>query len=77
MTCTICTDLVQLADEAILANQTIDDVKNLLYNFCNILVGMEDDCKAFVDENVEKVIDLLVNEYLNPTEICEKLNLCP
>ena len=78
ITCTICTDLVTILDEALTNNQSISQVQDIMYGACDILVGMEQDCKDFVDSNLEKVIDLLVNEYLSPDKICEEfLSLCP
>ena len=78
ITCTICTDLVQVVDEALVSNQTIGQIEGVLDAMCDILVGMEDDCKGFVSDNLAAVIDLLVNEYLSPDEVCEDyLGLCP
>jgi hypothetical protein len=37
-----------------------------LYGACDILVGMEQQCKDFVDEQLPIIIDLLVEQYLNP-----------
>ena len=50
-----------------------------MHGFCDILIGMEDQCQDFVDKNVEIVVDLLVNQYLSPDAICGKefLGLCP
>jgi hypothetical protein len=48
-----------------------------LYAACDILVGLEDPCKAFVDEQLPIIIDLLVEEYLDPLEVCAALGLCP
>ena len=50
-----------------------------MHGFCDILIGMEDQCYDFVDKNIEIVVDLLVNQYLSPDAICgeEFLGLCP
>ena len=77
ITCTICTDLIQIADDTITDQGTIDAVESALDAACDILVGIEQQCKDFVHENLQMVIDLLVNEYLSPAEICEQLALCP
>ncbi len=77
MTCTICTDLVQIADEALTSNATIDTIAEGLHAFCDILTGLEQTCKDFVDEQLPVIIELLVNEYLEPNEVCEQLTLCP
>ena len=77
ITCTICTDLVQILDDTITDDSTIEQVHDILYSACGILVGMEQDCYDFVDANLEKIIDLLVNQYLSPEAICNELTLCP
>merc|ERR1712243_73736 len=66
ITCTICTDLVQILDDTITDESTVEQVHDILYSACGILVGMEQDCYDFVDANLEKIIDLLVNQYLSP-----------
>jgi hypothetical protein len=38
---------------------------------------LEQQCKDFVDEQLPIIIDLLVEQYLNPEEVCEQLSLCP
>jgi hypothetical protein len=49
----------------------------VVVGLCDYLVGIEEDCIAFIHEQLPVVINLLVEEYLNPTEICEILTLCP
>ena len=56
---------------------TIQQVEDILHGACDILVGMEQDCYNFVDANLQKIVDLLVNEYLSPEAICNELALCP
>merc|ERR1712109_47448 len=77
ITCTIYTDLVQILDDTITGDSTIEQVHDILYRACGILVGMEQDCYDFVDANLEKIIDLLVTQYLSPEAICNELTLCP
>merc|ERR1711982_205427 len=60
ITCTICTDLVTILDENLTNNATISEIESFLDAACDILVGMEQDCKDFVAANLETVIDLLV-----------------
>ena len=76
-TCTICTDLVTILDENLTNNATLSEIESFLDAACDILVGLEQDCKDFVAANLETVVDLLVNEYLSPDEICNSLSLCP
>ena len=77
ISCTICTDLVEIVDETLTSNGTISDVEAAIDAACDILIGIEDSCKDFVHNNLEMVIDLLVNEYLSPEAICNGLGLCP
>ena len=66
-----------ILDESITNNQTISEIEGILDQACDILVGMEQDCKDFIANNLETVVDLLVNEYLSPDQICNNLSLCP
>ena len=66
-----------MVDQAITGNATITEIENVLFGFCDILHGMEVECREFVEGNLERVIDLLVNEYLAPDVICEMISLCP
>ena len=68
---------MQILDEALTNNASISQVEDILFKACDILIGMEQECKDFVTDNLEKVIDLLVNQYLSPDVICEQLYLCP
>merc|ERR1712073_270805 len=77
ITCTICTDLIQILDDSITDQSTVEQVLDVLHTACDFLVGMEQECYNFVDTNVEKIIDLLVNQYLSPEAICNELTLCP
>ena len=52
-------------------------IEALLDAFCDILPGLEQACKDFVAEQLPVIIDLLVNEYLNPEEVCTALFQCP
>merc|ERR1712077_7527 len=77
ITCTICTDLVTILDETITSNSTIEQVQDILYGACGILIGIEQECYDFVDANLQRIVDLLVNQYLSPEAICNELTLCP
>ena len=54
-------------------------VVDIMHAFCDILIGLEDQCYDFVDTNVQIIVDFLVNQYLSPEVICgeEFLGLCP
>jgi Saposin-like type B, region 2 len=52
-------------------------IESALNGWCDLLTGIEESCKNFVAEQLPVVIDLLVNEYLNPEEVCFNLYLCP
>jgi hypothetical protein len=52
-------------------------ISDILYAACDVLIGLEQQCKDFVDEQLPIIIDLLVEQYLNPEEVCEQLFLCP
>jgi hypothetical protein len=68
---------VQIVDEAITNNATLEVIEDLLYTFCDFIPTLEQNCKDLVDENLQMIVDLLVNEYLDPNQVCESIFLCP
>ncbi len=77
ITCTICTDIIMFVDQSLTNNATEEAIEEVLGYFCDALVGMEEDCHHFVHEWLPIIINLLVEEYLDPNEICEMIQLCP
>ena len=63
-----------------LLNQTTGlcfQIEKVVIGICDFLTGIEDDCRNFIHEQLPIVITLLVEQYLDPTEICTMLTLCP
>ena len=52
-------------------------IESALDAWCDLLTGLEASCKEYVAEHLAEVINLLVDEYLNPQEVCDYLYLCP
>ena len=52
-------------------------IEGILDGFCDVLPIGAEFCHDFVQNNLEGIIDSLVNEYLDPEEICTQLTLCP
>merc|ERR1712012_386019 len=77
ITCLLCKDLVQVVDDAILSNNTISQIEETLDQICSIAGDLQAVCEGFINSNLENIIDLLVNEYLNPVEVCTQLSACP
>ena len=77
LTCIICTEFIELVDEGITSNQTISQIEEILDQACAILGPLELECIDFWSINLERIIDLLVELYLTPAEVCEQLSLCP
>merc|ERR1739838_1086423 len=42
-----------------------------------LLPGLGQTCTDFLNNNGPGIIESIVNENLNPTEVCTKLTLCP
>merc|ERR1711962_701202 len=77
ITCILCKDLVGLVDNAIIGNSTIEQIEDLLEQVCGALPIGQQTCFDFVHDNLEGIIDSLVNDYLDPEELCTQLTLCP
>ena len=52
-------------------------IEETLDGICSIAGDLQAVCEGFINSNLENVIDLLVNEYLNPEEVCTQLSACP
>jgi len=47
-------------------------------NICDlsVFIGMEEDCKAIVFQNLPMVIDLIVELLLTPEQVCNTVGFC-
>ena len=82
LTCTLCTDIIgDLADfitDETTEQQIVDFVKELCHLMGTILgAQIEADCNAMFENNLPGIIDDIVNNNLNPEQVCTDIGLCP
>ncbi|XP_023322330.1 saposin-C [Eurytemora carolleeae] len=78
ISCSLCMAVMQLLDETITDPTNEQQVINFLDQICGFLpVEIQAECHALIMEYVDDIIELLVNEYLAPADVCDAINLCP
>jgi len=69
--CEICEFAMNIVDQHLTSPSTIDEVERMVQFLCSYLPGtIADKCEEFVDQWGQKIIDLIVQDELNPTEVC-------
>ena len=54
------------------------DIADWLAQICNYVgPNLEPMCLEFVNEYTDDIIDQLVNNYLNPDQVCQAIGACP
>merc|ERR1712228_269799 len=81
LTCAICIDLVTDIDEFLTSDTTEDQIVQFVEQLCKalgtILPDFEAACNALVESQLPAIIDGLVNDNLNPQQICTNIAACP
>merc|ERR1712236_86247 len=81
LTCTICVDVVTDLDNWITSDTTeqqiVDFVKEICAALGAILPDLEATCNALIESQLPAIIDGLVNDNLNPQEVCDSIGACP
>merc|ERR1719228_1502017 len=78
VTCTICEAVMKAVDESLVDPANEQAVADFLSQVCAYLGGQwETICIEFLGEYTDDIIDMLVNQYLNPDEICAAIGACP
>merc|ERR1739849_31261 len=81
LTCAICIDLATDIDEFLTSDTTEDQIVQFVEQLCKalgtILPDFEATCNALVESQLPAIIDGLVNDNLNPQEICTNIAACP
>jgi len=72
--CEMCEFAMTIVDQHLTNPNTIDEVERMVQFLCSYMPGtIADKCEEFVDQWGQKVIDLIVQEELNPAEVCGEL----
>merc|ERR1712221_38921 len=77
LTCTICVDVVTDLDTFITSDTTEAEIVEFVEQVCSalgsILPDLEATCKLLIETQLPSIIDGLVNDNLNPQEVCNTL----
>merc|ERR1712059_76750 len=82
LTCSICVDVVTDVDNAITDDTTINQLLDIIHTVCGAAGAVfgetvKAECNAMFDEHLANIINSLVNDNLNPQEVCTLIKACP
>ncbi|XP_023346711.1 proactivator polypeptide-like 1 [Eurytemora carolleeae] len=81
LTCEICVDVITDLDNWLTSDATEQDIVDFVKELCAalgvIIPDLEDTCNALIETQLPGIIDDLVNNNLNPTEVCTNISACP
>uniref|UniRef100_V5H0Q3 Pulmonary surfactant-associated protein B n=1 Tax=Ixodes ricinus TaxID=34613 RepID=V5H0Q3_IXORI len=76
ITCSLCKSLINLAEQLLPGNMTVEAIAELLDYICDLFPGSErQQCKAFIDTNRDIIIKFLAEDAA-PEVICHMITLC-
>jgi len=80
--CTICLDIIDDFDNWLTSDTTEEQIVDWIDNVCQLLGTILDYpdlvqmCEVALGAQIPNIIDDLVNNNLNPGEVCQKLGAC-
>merc|ERR1711990_939333 len=78
--CDIRIDVVTDIDEWLTSDQTMDDIIHFVEGLCTALgaidPALETLCKSMIEAQLPDIINGLVNDNLNPSEVCASIGMC-
>merc|ERR1712105_18656 len=82
LACDICMDVITDLDNFLTDDTTQEEILNFVKELCHLLgqilgENFEAQCNAMFDENLPAIIDAIVNDNMNPEEICTMITACP
>merc|ERR1712058_40854 len=79
--CDICVDVITDIDEFLVDPATEEEILSYAYEIChllgNILPDLETICIDLFNSQLPAIIEDLVENQLNPTQVCTNLGMCP
>merc|ERR1711955_128398 len=70
LACDICMDVIGDLDNFLTDDTTQEEILSFVKELCQILgENFENQCNAMFDENLPAIIDAIVNDNMNPTEV--------
>merc|ERR1711862_1035963 len=81
-TCTLCEQFMTAFDDFLTSEKTEDQIVEFVQQLCGVLgqiiVGFEDTCNFLIQSQLPHIIDGLVHDNLDPTQVCtDIMGVCP
>lgn len=73
--CTVCTFVVQEAEQLLLNNYTLTQIEGVLSEGCSRLGALSQACEAVVQQYLPAILEFLESQ-VQPGAVCQKLGLC-
>merc|ERR1712107_870417 len=76
--CDICIDVITDLDQWLTSDTTEDQIVEWIEQVCDLLSALvpEAVCKSLIESQIPAIIDGLVNDNLNPRELCGSIGAC-
>merc|ERR1711992_188042 len=76
--CDICIDVITDLDQWLTSDSTEDQIVEWIEQVCDLLSALvpEAICKSLIESQIPAIIDGLVNDNLNPQELCNSIGAC-
>merc|ERR1712165_250203 len=78
--CDVCIDVVTDIDEWLTSDQTMEDIIHFVEGLCSALGAidptLETLCKSLIEAQLPDIISGLVDDNLNPAEVCASIGMC-
>merc|ERR1712014_404491 len=76
--CDICIDVITDLDQWLTSDTTEDQIVEWIEQVCDLLSALvpEAICKSLIESQIPAIIDGLVNDNLNPQELCGSIGAC-
>merc|ERR1711982_163303 len=76
LTCSICIDIFITGDTT--EDQIVAFFKELCHTLGSLLgASIEEQCNTLMETQLPTIIDGLVNDNLNPQQVCDSIGMCP
>merc|ERR1712112_539589 len=76
--CDICIDVITYLDQWLTSDTTEDQIVEWNEQVCDLLSAIvpEAICKSLIESQIPAIIDGLVNDNLNPQDLCSSIGAC-
>merc|ERR1711970_277968 len=77
LTCSLCMTVMELLDQYLTDTDSEEAIADALKQICAVLPSpLDTECDVMISEYADDIIELIVNEYLEPQQVCEQISLC-